>query len=483
MAVSWSNVKFHLGNFSKRSIRITQTKMFKLIAVVYLLAQLLMFILWISTAKQYDDKQLTIIDNILLNQSILIPNNPKTIISALTKLHSEATNSAIEIFHINYDSADRISTTPTSSYDFEWTKGLTDNAVGTIKLKPNTGDYTELRYLAKDTEGNNKLLFTYQLSDFDGLFSIISNAWIISRIIFLFTTIGLIGYVISLRLKQLDLIVGAIDAFEGGEYTCRIPKIKKETDIAKLAQRLNEVLDHTEYLMKNTRQITNNIAHDLRKPLTRIRNRLELLLIESVDPNHIEELEKSINDADNLLQTFNALLSISQAETGAHRDSFEKIYLTEICTDMVDLYSAVAEDKNITITLNIEEPLPIKGSKQLITQLVSNLLDNACKYIHENGNITVTGKRLGDHIKVAIIDDGPGIPSGYHHKVLERFTRLDSARTAEGNGLGLSLAKAVISLHNAKMEFKNSDPGLIVELTFIADKEQHFEVRRNTRQL
>lgn len=272
--------------------------------------------------------------------------------------------------------------------------------------------------------------------------------------------------------RQLSIIQSTVLGFSRGDVTRRVPAFNAGSDLNKIGSSLNSILNRSEHLITNSRQIINNISHDLRKPLTRIKNRLELLQFETTDNYQVDELDKSIQDADNLLKTFNDLLSISQAETGMHRDVFERVSLRAICEDMIEMYEPIAEERGVIIKLMVDNPFTIIGNKQLLTQLISNLIDNACKYAAgDDGQLIIFAESTLHHTTLRFADNGPGIPLELREKVLERFVRLDAARTAEGNGLGLSLAKAVMELHQGELVLgrtskNDSRPGLLVKLVF-----------------
>ncbi|SUO97279.1 sensor histidine kinase [Suttonella ornithocola] len=253
-----------------------------------------------------------------------------------------------------------------------------------------------------------------------------------------------------------------------GDFGERIPvKPSDSNELRALAGDLNHMLERIDNLITSQRQVTNNIAHDLRSPLNRLRSRMEVALLDK--KRSCEELREvvaeSIEDAERLLQTFNAMLSIAQVESRA-RDDFIETDLSRICEDLAEMYDVLAEDGLHTFSSQIEPNLHVQGNRQLIAQAITNLLDNAVKYTPNGGNISLEAYKQGKHITVAVADNGPGIPEQDRERVLQRFVRLDSARSTPGNGLGLSLVSAVINLHGGEICLTDNHPGLKIKLIF-----------------
>lgn len=219
------------------------------------------------------------------------------------------------------------------------------------------------------------------------------------------------------------------------------------------------------------REVSDNLAHDLRKPLTRLRNRLDVTLLEPRRGREYREIiEAAIADADSLIKTFNALLSIAQAEAGVRGRDWSTVNLQELTDDMAELYAALAEQRGIEFGCFSARDLIVRGNRQLLAQALSNLLDNALKFTPKGGHVQLTTDLLENEPAIIMADTGPGIPKQEHGRALQRFVRLDSARSTEGNGLGLSLVAAVAKLHEAELRLEDNGPGLRVVICFKALK-------------
>jgi signal transduction histidine kinase len=269
--------------------------------------------------------------------------------------------------------------------------------------------------------------------------------------------------------RQLEHRVGAIRRtareIEAGDLTRRIPISGVDDEFARLNRDINAMLDRIEHLMNGVRHVSNAIAHDLRTPLGRIRSRLE----EALRPGSTAKLPEAggfaIQQVDELIQMLDTLLQIAEAESGACRQSFTLVPLSEVVSDVVELYDAAAEEAGIKLASEIGgDPLTL-GDKNLLTSAVANLVDNALKYAGGGATVLVCAAAWErDTVSVFVRDNGPGIPVAERPRVVERFYRLDSSRTLPGNGLGLSIVTAIASLHRGNLCLEDGDPGLIGRL-------------------
>ncbi len=277
--------------------------------------------------------------------------------------------------------------------------------------------------------------------------------------------LALLGGVMMSRsmMRRIELINRTSREIMSGDLTKRIPTSQSDDDFDALADNLNRMLDQIELLMDGVRRVSDNIAHDLRTPLARLRRGLESLRMSDVQGESRRDLlDSAVNEADGLLATFNALLRIARIESEARREGFDEIELKALLRDVGDLYGPVAEEKGLEFKLACESSLTIYGDRDLLFQALANLLDNAIKYTPAGGSISVS---VDDILRgVTICDTGPGIPEAEWDKVFQRFYRLDHSRTSAGSGLGLSLVSAVAKLHRIALTLGSNDPGLCVTL-------------------
>ena len=319
----------------------------------------------------------------------------------------------------------------------------------------NTADNRYTLITAYDTTNERKMLKR-----------MLDNSIYVTGLLLIASFIGsfLIGYTIIHSISRISRTARRI---VDGDFSERVPTHANDADeMSQLADDLNHMLDRIEALITSQRQVTNNIAHDLRSPLNRMRNRMEVALLDrnSEAAALREVIADSVEDAENLLKTFNALLNIAQVESRA-KDDFKHESLSAICDDLAELYDVMTEEGEHSFAAHIERGLDIMGNRQLIAQAITNLLDNAVKYTPNGGHITLTAEQRGENIHVSVGDNGHGIPPDKRDDVLKRFVRLDSARSTPGNGLGLSLVSAIVALHNGSLQLHDNKPGLRIEIT------------------
>jgi signal transduction histidine kinase len=227
-----------------------------------------------------------------------------------------------------------------------------------------------------------------------------------------------------------------------------------------MLQRIDELVD-------NSKNISGNIAHDLKKPLTKLKANLELASIKIRNKKSITYIDDAINEADNLIKIFNALLDIASFESEKKQD-FKVFNLSSAIKSIIEIYLPVFEDNNIKLISNIEKKLKIFGNNILLTQSFTNIIDNAIKYSTTNRDkeIKITLNKKNENIYLHFIDNGDGIDKDNYSRVFDRFFRLEKHRQTDGNGLGLSMVKAILKLHNASISLSNNKPGLIVKIMF-----------------
>ncbi len=282
---------------------------------------------------------------------------------------------------------------------------------------------------------------------------------------------GVIGGLVMSRviLRRIDTINQSAERIMQGEVRHRMPVRGRDDEFDRLAENLNAMLEEIERLMGSIRAVTNNIAHDLRSPLNRVRNRLEAALSADQDPaERSEAIERAIGEADDLLATFNALLSIADAEAGTGRSALQPVDLCAVASDVAELYGPLVEEQGLAFDRSIAGAAMVSGNRQLLFQAIANLIDNAAKYGAAGGRVSLSVGPGADGPEITVSDRGPGIPEADQSRVLERFVRLDASRSTPGNGLGLSLVAAIARLHGAQLSLGDNSPGLTVTLRFKA---------------
>lgn len=268
-------------------------------------------------------------------------------------------------------------------------------------------------------------------------------------------------------LGRIEAITDAARTIMTGDLSRRIPLVGSGDELDRLSQSLNAMLARIEELMGALREVSNNIAHDLRTPLTRLRNHAEEALRHPDGAtSYRTALTKTIEEADELIRTFNSLLLIARLEGRAVAESMSQVDLAAIIADVTELYEPVAEEAGLTIHVKTEQAGTITANRELVSQAVANLVDNAIKYARPaaaNGNpprIQITLHRTGDGVEVAVADEGPGVAPQDRQRALQRFVRLEQSRSAPGSGLGLSLVAAVARLHGGSIRLEDNAPGL-----------------------
>jgi signal transduction histidine kinase len=316
--------------------------------------------------------------------------------------------------------------------------------------------------------GGFRLLVGRDLEERERLFGIIANAaqWSVALVIIL----GLAGgFFVSRRvLSRIDAMTGTAQTIMAGDLSGRLPVAGSGDELDRLADNVNAMLDRIEALMRGLKEVSDNIAHDLKTPLTRLRNRSEQALRHATgDADYRAALESTIAESDDLIRTFDALLMIARAESGQARDNMTEFDAAEIARDVGELYEPLADEKGITLKVEAAAAAPVWANRELVSQALANLVDNAIEYAGPNGKtngargeVLVSAGNEGDLITLSVADRGPGIPDADRGRVVERFVRLEQSRSEPGSGLGLSLAAAVARLHGGELKLEDNHPGL-----------------------
>jgi signal transduction histidine kinase len=342
--------------------------------------------------------------------------------------------------------------------------------------------------------GGFRLLVGHDLRDRARIGSVMVRALAIS-LIFL-TALGALGGLFVARrvLRRIDAMSRSAQAIMAGDMSQRLAVIGSGDELDRLALNLNEMLGRIDELMAGLREVSDNIAHDLRTPLTRLRNHAEAALrLEGDKADYRAALERTIEESDGLIKVFNALLMIARAEAGAERAGMSEFDVGLAAKGIAELYEPVAEEAGVALRIEAEPGLKILGSRELIGQTIANLLDNSLKYgapsssqalpvlagssagsvvlderPEPRSEVGLSVRRVGGAIEVAIADHGKGIAESDRTRALGRFVRLEGARSRPGSGLGLSLAAAVVHMHGGSLRLEDNAPGLRVILALPA---------------
>ncbi|HZS63332.1 MAG TPA: ATP-binding protein [Xanthobacteraceae bacterium] len=278
------------------------------------------------------------------------------------------------------------------------------------------------------------------------------------------------GFFVTRRvLNRIDAMTETARAIVEGDMAERLPIAGTGDELDRLAENLNAMLERIEALMRGLKEVSDNIAHDLKTPLTRLRNRAEEALRRAKsEGDYRAALERTIEESDALMRTFNALLMIARAESGQARENMTEFDAAEVAAGVGELYEPLAEERGLTLKVEAPRAMTMHGNRELISQALANLVDNAIKYAAPAGappgdskpEVSVSAGSEGDRVLLVVADNGPGIPEADRGRVVERFVRLEGSRSQPGSGLGLSLAAAVARLHGGELRLEDNKPGL-----------------------
>jgi signal transduction histidine kinase len=312
--------------------------------------------------------------------------------------------------------------------------------------------------------GGFRVLVGRDLEDREKVHNIVMSAgrWSLALVVVL----GLAGgfFVTRRVLRRVDAMTESTRTIVEGDLSGRLFVAGTGDELDRLAENLNAMLERIEALMRGLQEVSDNIAHDLKTPLTRMRNRAEEALREAKgEADYRAALEGTIEESDALMRTFNALLMIARAESGHARDDMADFDAAEVARGITELYEPLAEEKGLVLKVEAPGPITVRGNRELISQALSNLVDNAIKYAVPDGTegaIQVTAENEDGRVLLTVSDNGPGIPESDRPHVVERFVRLERSRSQPGSGLGLSLAAAVARLHGGELILTDNHPGL-----------------------
>ncbi|WP_375462609.1 ATP-binding protein [uncultured Methylobacterium sp.] len=349
--------------------------------------------------------------------------------------------------------------------------GLAETVYGRSRETDDGGDRRAIARIFT-LPGGFRLLVGRDVEERDRLRGVIGRTFGASlALVVLLGVVG--GWVVAGRvLKRVDAMTGTARTIMAGDLDGRLPVAGNGDELDRLAESLNLMLERIGELMRGLREVSDNIAHDLKTPLTRLRNRADAALRADGAPDALRgALEGVIDDSDGLIRVFNALLMIARLEAGA-RESRAPFDLGPAVRGVGELYEALAEARGLHLAVSAPDGLVLDGNRELIGQALANLIDNAIKYAPAEppgGGIAVAAARAGSNIVLTVADHGPGIPEAERGRVLDRFVRLEEARSRPGFGLGLSLVSAVVRLHQGSLTLEDNAPGLRVVIGLPAD--------------
>ncbi len=364
---------------------------------------------------------------------------------------------------------------------------IAGNAVGLDPNLLNTPGWREAPYSVVDDAGVRPsaalvrvyvlpggfhLLVGRDLIERDRLRGVIRRGLTLSLgLVIVLGTLG--GLFITRRvLKRVDDMSETAQSIMAGNLAGRLAVGGTGDELDRLAGNLNAMLDRIGELMTGLREVSDNIAHDLKTPLTRLRNGAEeALRTAKTDADYRQTLEHMIEESDGLIRTFNALLMIARAESGTASEARVRFDAGEVVRGVAELYEPVAEEVGLKLDTRTEGNLAVVGSRELLSQALANLADNATKYgcaETNQKNVLMQAVREGEQVEISVADHGPGVPEQDRQRVLDRFTRLDASRGKPGSGLGLSLASAIAHFHGGNIRLEDNRPGLRVVLTLPA---------------
>ena len=314
--------------------------------------------------------------------------------------------------------------------------------------------------------GPNTLILAFSYGDTNELRMVVLSGFAWATIIVAALAVAG-GALVAARIqRRLDTIASTMHKVSQGRLDARIPLIGNQDDIDAVSSQINAALDRIIALMEGLRQVGYDIAHDLRTPLNRLRIALYSALEKADGPAIVADLEEATAELDRTTQTFDALLRIAQIEAGARRSRFQSVDMGEVIGDVHEIYEEVAIDDGKTISAKVEPVPPLQGDRELLVQMLANLVENALRHTPSGVEIRIACGKIGGQIRISVTDNGPGIPAEERERVFQRLYRMDKSRTTPGSELGLSMVKAIAELHGANVALGDAAPGLIVTVSF-----------------
>jgi signal transduction histidine kinase len=325
---------------------------------------------------------------------------------------------------------------------------------------------TKVKYLVSNIDDNNRLVVAQDITYVNNEF--VSFPWQIWLFILIFFIAGaggvFVGYFVKKRLTRINLTCKNI--IEQGNLSSRIPCDDSNKDFDLLSSNINVMLTHIQQLMSDVKQVSDNIAHDLRTPLTRLRNKLETLEQQSLNSKQVINIHTQLKqELDDIINIFNALLRISNLEYGEQSKHFTPVDINLLLVDIVEFYQPLAIEKKQQLSFHTQSYFFICDA-DLLFQAIANCIENAIKYTPDNGKTIISSSINNNYLTITIADNGIGIPKGDREKVCQRFYRVEQSRNTRGNGLGLSLVNAIVQLHHGKILIIDNKPGTKIQLVF-----------------
>jgi signal transduction histidine kinase len=331
------------------------------------------------------------------------------------------------------------------------------------------GEMERLGVFITPLPGGQCLLVGDDLGDVENFGAVILKTF--GWVFLLSLTMAIAGglFLSSEFLKRIEAITRTAEAIIEGDITRRIPRRSAPDDLDRLAATLNRMLDRTSSLTDSLKHLSNDVAHDLRTPLGRLRRELETARTAALSPEGYRAvIEQSVTEVDDILNLFSAILRISQIESGSRRSGFERFCLSALVADVCETFGPALEEDGRTIWQEIEPDLWIQGDQELVTLSLANLLENAAAHTPLDATITVSLHKAGGSVELDVADDGQGVPESERKRIFQRFYRMEASRTTPGNGLGLSIVAAVAEVHGAQLAAADNHPGLRIAMVFPA---------------